>query len=159
MEINDVLDEFGNHTGRTAARGTTLEPGEYYLAVQVWIRNEAGAYLIQQRALNHRSAPGIWATTAGRVLAGEQSVYGALREVEEELGLQLSPGQLTKFMRLKMPTQIEDVWLAEVLSTEMDTPQPGPEVNACKWASKQEIYQMIERGEFFKYSYFDSLPD
>lgn len=159
MEINDIYDESGTATGRTTARGTTLAPGEYYLAVQVWIRNETGDYLIQQRALNHRSAPGIWATTAGYVLAGETSIDGAIREVQEELGLTLPPDCLTRFLRLTMPIQLEDVWIAEVQSNAIGTPQIGPEVNAVQWASKHTIYAMIQESKFYSYSYIKSLPD
>jgi 8-oxo-dGTP diphosphatase len=157
MEMCDVLDAGGAVTGKIVARGTVLPAGEYYLAVQVWIRNEAGHYLIQQRA-PHMSSPGMWATTAGYVVAGEASMAGAVREVAEELGLRLLPDHFSHFDRLTMKTQIEDVWIAQVATGALGTPTLGSEVSAWKWASKSEIYQMISRGEFFPYSYFDQLP-
>ncbi len=158
MEICDVFDESGTHTGRTAVRGTELRQGEYYLVVQVWMRDEMGEYLVQQRALNHISAPGIWATTAGYVLAGEESISGAVREVEEELGLRLSTDDMRRLMRLRMENRIEDVWLAAVTKAST-APVIGPEVADWKWASKAELQQMIRSGEFFAYSYFDELPE
>lgn len=158
MEICDVYDESGARTGKRATRGTPLPSGDYYLVVQVWIRNEAGEYLIQQRAAHLASSPGIWATTAGYVVANEDSIDGAIREVVEELGISLTPAQLRRFDRLKMPTRFEDIWMADVLRDALPL-LIGPEVADCKWASKHEIRQMISRGDFFAYSYFDQLPE
>ena len=159
MELCDVLDEDGNRTGKTLVRGMPLQSGEYHLSVQVWIRDEAGEYLIQQRAMHLVSGPGMWATTAGYVLAGEDSVTGAIREVREELGIDLSADQLTRFDRLKTAIRIEDVWIASVIKGAMGLPILGEEVTNWTWASKAEIYQMIREGLFFAYSYFDQLPE
>jgi 8-oxo-dGTP diphosphatase len=155
-EMCDVRDAAGTLTGRVVARGTQLPEGEYYLAVQIWIRNEADEYLIQQRA-PHLTSPGIWATTAGYVTAGEASLSGAIREVEEELGLEISPDWMHLFQRLVMKIQIEDVWIADVSRESLGEPVVGSEVSAWKWASKAAIREMINQGEFFGYSYFESL--
>lgn len=159
MEMCDVHDQSGVRTGRIVARGTVLEQGEYYLAVQVWIRDQGGEYLVQQRALHLASGPGVWATTAGYVLAGEDSISGAIREVNEELGLQLFPAQMRHFKRLITQHRIEDVWIADVAKETLGLPQLGAEVNAWGWASKSALQQMISTGEFFGYSYFELLPE
>jgi 8-oxo-dGTP diphosphatase len=159
MEICDVFTEAGTRTGHTASRGTELRGGEYYLVVQVWIRNEAGAYLIQQRALHLVSGPGMWATTAGYVLAGEESLAAAVREVYEELGIYLSTAHLSRFERLIMNGLIQDIWLADVVENSLGAVTLGSEVIDWKWASKSEIKHMIGQGSFFAYSYFDTLPE
>lgn len=158
MELLDIRNEAGDLTGRVAARGTPLLPGEYHLAVHVWIRNEIGEYLVQRRALHLLSGPGIWATTVGYVLAGEDSISGAIRETNEELGIQLLPASLKWFSRLVMDHRIEDHWLAEVSKQSIGEPAPGPEVIDWQWASKSQLQQMINRGEFFAYRYFETLP-
>lgn len=136
-------------------RGTQLQEGECYLVVQVWLQNENGDYLVQQRAFHLVSGPGMWATTAGYVLSGEESLNGAIREVNEELGLQ--PIHFRKFARLVQGNLMQDIWLAHV--PQDSTPVLGSEVAAWKWASKRELKQMINNGEFFHYSYFDQLPE
>ncbi|MBZ0299537.1 MAG: NUDIX domain-containing protein [Anaerolineae bacterium] len=125
----------------------------------MWIRNEAGQYLIQQRAPHLISAPGIWATTAGYVQAGEDSLTAALREVHEELGLRLSPDSFRRFERLVGNHLMQDIWLVDVIRCSVGTPIMGLEVADWQWASKNEITHMIGYGDFFAYSYFDRLPE
>lgn len=48
-DICDVFDEVGERTGQTATRGTQLQPGEYYLVVQVWLRNGVHFKLVPLR--------------------------------------------------------------------------------------------------------------
>jgi 8-oxo-dGTP pyrophosphatase MutT (NUDIX family) len=157
MELCDIVDESGNRTGRVAPRGSALPLGEFFPVVHVWIRDEFGNYLIQQRAFDRLSDPGVWAITAGYILAGEDSLSGAIREVEEELGIQLSPSHLKRFDRHALENRLEDIWLADIPRSSMGTPTSGPEVANWKWVSKVELEQMAGRNDFFRYSYFDDI--
>ena len=157
METCDVVDKLGNRTGRVVTRGTELASGEFYLVVHVWIRDENNNYLIQQRAYHLASSPGVWAVTVGYVLAGEDSIAGALREVKEELGIRLSTTQLKRFDRHAMDNRVEDIWLADVLRSQMDEPILGSEVAEYKWISAAELEQMANRGDFFRYSYLGDI--
>ena len=157
METCDTVDELGNRTGRIVIRGTELVPGEYYPVVHVWIRDEFSNYLIQQRALHLAADPGVWAVTVGYVLEGEDSISGAIREVNEELGVQLLPAHLKRIDRHAMENRFEDIWLADISRSSIGTPVLGPEVADWKWASKFELEQMVRRNDFFRYSYFDNI--
>ena len=157
MELCAVVDELGNRTGQIVTRGTKLATGEFYLVVHVWIRDENANYLIQQRAAHLASDPGIWATTVGYVLASENSLDAALREVEEELGIQLLPSQLSLFDRHPLGTRVEDIWLAKIPGNSIGVPTMGSEVTAWKWIDKEELEQMVSRNEFFKYSYLTNI--
>jgi|SRR5579859_7417747 len=159
VELCDLVDAAGRPSGRTVARGSELMPGEYYLVVHVWIRDEAGDYLVQQRALDRLTDPGVWAVTAGYVQAGEDSLTAALRETREELGLVLSAGQLQRLERHTMHDRVEDIWLATVARDSLGQPKPGPEVADWKWASKARLSELVKQGGFFGYSYFVLLPD
>jgi len=153
MEACDVVDEFGTRTGRIVTRGTPLTTGEYYLVVQVWIRDENNNYLIQQRGLHLQSSPGVWATTVGYVKAGEEIRDAAIREVKEELGLELSPTHLKRIDRHVLDNRVEDVWMAEVVRNTIGTPVPGEEIADYKWLSREELEKWVNRGQFFRYSY------
>ena len=69
--------------GRAHVRGEALPEGCFHLVVHVWIRNSRGQYLISQRAAGRSAFPLMWETTGGSVLAGEDSLAGALREARE----------------------------------------------------------------------------
>ena len=86
------------------------------------------------------------------------SLAGAIREVAEELGLQLPPGCFSRFNRLYMHGLMQDIWFADVSAEAAGEPAPGPEVADWRWAHKAEIEQMAGRGEFFAYSYLSTLP-
>ena len=159
MELCDLVDESGAPTGRTVARGSPLTPREFYLVVHVWIKDEAGDYLVQQRAFDRPTNPGVWAVTAGYVQAGEDSLTAALRETREELGLALSPDHLRRLERHVLEDRVEDIWLATVSKDSLAPPKPGPEVADWKWASKARLNELVNQGEFFGYSYFDRLPE
>ena len=157
MEYCDVVDKFGNHTGRVVERGTKLGVDEFYLVVHAWIRDENHNYLIQQRALHLASDPGIWATTVGYVLADEESIQGAIREVKEELGIQLLPPHLKRIDRHVFDNRVEDIWMAEIPRDAIGIPVLGSEVADWKWISKSELGDMASRGDFFSYSYYGDI--
>jgi 8-oxo-dGTP pyrophosphatase MutT (NUDIX family) len=157
VETCDVVDRFGNRTGRIVTRGSELGPGEYYLVVHAWIRDQNHSHLIQRRAPHLVSDPGIWATTVGYALAGEESIAGAIREVREELGIRLSPVQLRRLDRHTMNDRLEDIWLAEVLRDQIGNPVLGSEVAEWKWVSRADLETMANQGHFFRYSYLGDI--
>jgi isopentenyldiphosphate isomerase len=157
MELCDVVDQFGKRTGRVVTRGTKLASDEFYLAVHVWIRDESNQYLVQQRAFHLTSGPGVWSTTVGYVLSGEESIDGAIREVKEELGIQLLSAYLQRIERHVLDNRVEDIWMAEVHRDSIGIPAPGDEVADYKWVSRDELEQLADCGEFFRYSYHGKL--
>jgi 8-oxo-dGTP pyrophosphatase MutT (NUDIX family) len=55
-------------------------------------------FLITRRASRLRSHPGQWALPGGRLDAGETPEQAALREVDEEVGVALAPGDVLGFL-------------------------------------------------------------
>jgi 8-oxo-dGTP diphosphatase len=153
MELWDVLGVDGRRTGRVTARGSEFTAGEYHLIVHLWIEDEAGRHLIQRRALDLDSSPGVWAATGGCAIAGEESEAAVLREVREELGVVLSPRDLVRLDRLVGRVSLTDVWLARITAADLGPIEPGPEVMDYRWVSRDELAAMVSRGEFFRYSY------
>ena len=161
VELWDVLDENGYKTGRSVKRGEVMEKDEYHLLVHAWIKNSKGDYLITKRTPNKRY-PNMWETTVGAVISGEESLTAALREVKEELGINLSPSKGKYLFRIKRdnPEHMDfiDVWLFnEEIDIRDITCQPE-EVCAARWATEGEIKAAIEAGKFMDtFSYLDEL--
>jgi isopentenyldiphosphate isomerase len=90
MEYLDVLDTKGNKTGETRSYDECHKKGFIHRAAHVWIMNDKNEILIQKRSKNKEAHPGLWdISAAGHVSAGQTSVEGAQREVEEEVGLKI----------------------------------------------------------------------
>jgi len=89
MELLDILNENGNKTGRITERGKIIKKNEYTLVVNVWIKNNKGEFLITKRSPNKKMLPNMWEATCGAVVAGEDSLNAALREVKEEINIDL----------------------------------------------------------------------
>ena len=87
MELLDVLDEDGNPTGKVEDKNVIHATGLWHKEVAVIIENEKGEYLIQKRAATKKQAPNKWGLTAGHVDAGETYENAIIREIKEEIGM------------------------------------------------------------------------
>ena len=153
----DVLDVQGAPLGMTKARSEPRLDGEYQLIVHVWIVDRARNFLIQRRAEHLAWWGGRWACTGGMVSAGEESRAAAVREVAEELGLHVDPAALRLLVRLPTRDQLEDIWEIEVDRDALGELSLGEEVMDYRWATAEEVKGMIEKGEYFRYSYAIAL--
>jgi isopentenyldiphosphate isomerase len=69
--------------------------GVWHRVSHVWIFNDAGQVLCQQRALHKEMNPGFWEPFFGGHLGpGEAYAYGAARETAEELGIKIAQKDL-----------------------------------------------------------------
>jgi len=90
MELIDVVDEQGNKTGEVLEKKLAHKLGKWHIAAHVWIYNSKGELMLQQRSLIKDTFPGLWdISVAGHISAGESPETGAIREVEEEIGLKV----------------------------------------------------------------------
>lgn len=161
-EFWDIVDEHGNRTGRLHERGKPMKPGEYHLSVSVWIVNSKGEFLISKRTPN-KTVPNMWETTGGSAVAGEDSLSAAIREVKEELGLNLEPMNGELFTSYVYPHSSGDgaayfnVWIFRQ-DAELSELILQPEETAdAVWADRELIREMIQKGEFINFSYIERL--
>ena len=154
-EIWDLYDENRELIGRDHVRGEQLPIDGYHLVVHVWIRNSKGEYLISQRSANRTAFPLVWECVDGSVLKGEDSLQGALREVKEEVGVDLLPekGQvilsdIKKIEFGKVVNKIVDVWLFEY-DGEVDLANATTdEVAQVTWMNREQIKELFEHNMF-----------
>ena len=162
MELWDILDGDGNKTGKTVERGKPMGQAEYHLVVHVWIRNTNGEFLITKRTPNKNPFPNMWETTVGSAIFGEESLEATLREVKEEIGIDLSHNNGKYLFRLKrqhhdFPDFI-DVWLFEDNFDITEVVYQPEEVCGAKWASPGKIQSLIQIGEFVDtFTYLEDL--
>ena len=157
MELWDVYDQCMQKTGRTHVRGEDLPEGDYHLIVHVYPINSKGEILIQKRADTVKTKPGLWATTGGSVVAGEDFFQGCKRELKEELGLMATQENTRLISLTQKPNRFRTVWFVR---TEVDASEcvlQEEEVADVKWATPDTIRKMIADGEFWHYDYIEWL--
>jgi len=103
--------------------------------------------------------PGIWAATDGAVLAGEDSLAGAVRETQEELGLAFESSRPKLVARHVRSDRITDVWEVSAHALDAAAVECGPEVAEAKWVTSSELFAMVDAKIFYDYgeSYFAAL--
>ncbi len=157
MEYYDLFDKNGNRLDKHVPRGAQLNKGEYFKVIHVWIENQAGEFLIQQRAKDSDPIPYQWGITTGLVNVGETPKKAASREVEEEVGLAIDGNALTKLdvitsSRGKYNTITYVYYHQTTKSIDCFTPNPA-EVKAVKYVDFETIQTMIEKKTFWDYPF------
>lgn len=98
MEYIDIVDDQGNPTGEIIERTEAHRTGALHRTSHVWImRRKDGELqiLLQKRCMNKDSFPGCYdISSAGHIPAGVDFVPSALREIKEELGLDVTEEDL-----------------------------------------------------------------
>jgi len=168
MEYFDLYDENGQKINKVVERGTMLEQSEYHIVVNIWIRNSSGLYLIQQRNKEYDKRPFMWATTAGAVVAGDNSFITAIKETQEEMGISLNKDNLQfikrHFVKDNFANFILDVYLIEEDILIKDLVLDKMEVKDAIYASMKEIKEQVINNTFIDYNqivgqndYFDLI--
>ncbi len=109
----DILDSCGAKTGEVAWKSEAHRLGLWHRCFHCWIVSpetpSGGPYLfVQRRATEKDTWPNrLDVTAAGHIGSGEGMLEGGLREVAEELGLTVAPGELvplgTRRSELEIP--------------------------------------------------------
>ena len=154
-EIWDLYNENRELLRKDHIRGEQLPIDGYHLVVHVWIRNSKGEYLISQRSANRPTNPLMWECVDGSVVKGEDSLQGVLREVKEEVGIDLLPekGQVVlsdikKIEFGKVVNKIVDVWLFDY-DGEVDLGNATTdEVAQVAWMNQEQIKELFEHNMF-----------
>ncbi len=138
----DVVHADGSPTGRTKARAAVHRDGDWHRAVHVWVTGEADGWpflLFQQRGADKDTWPNrLDATVGGHLRAGETAAE-ALREVEEEIGVAVSPDALRPLgVRVSVNERepgVVDRELQEVFLLRDDRPLTGYRLNPAEVAA------------------------
>lgn len=157
VEFFDVLDEEGNKTGEIKLREEVHRDGDWHKSVHIWIVNDKGEVLLQKRSPNKDSHPNMWdISSAGHLVAGDDSLSGALREIKEELGVEVLPERLSligtrkkagKYTQTFINNEFSDVYLLRWSLPLNQLYIQEEEVSAVKYVSLDEFRNMIHSGD------------
>lgn len=154
-EFLEVLDENGNKTGEIKTREEIHRAGDWHRAIHVWIINPQHELLIQRRAASKESYPDKWdQSLAGHVRQGEEPAQAVVRELQEELGLEVKPEDLDYLFLLTtkeilnggqfINNEFNEVYLVHAdFAINWLTLQPE-EVSAARWVNYHELEKTLE---------------
>ena len=152
MEIFDLYDASRRPTGETMVRGTPTPEGRYRLVIHVCIFNSKGEMLIQQRQSFKDEWQNMWdLSVGGSVTTGENSQTGAERELLEELGIYVDLHDKAPNLTLTFNGGFDDHYILHRDLNIDDLKLQYEEVQAAKWATKEEVLAMIDSGKFIPY--------
>ncbi len=113
-EIFDIVDTTDTVIGRATRKECNSDPVLIHRAAFVLIFNDTDQLLWQKRSLTKDVNPGAWITSAsGHVNSGESYEQTAIREVKEELGVDITVEFLGKFLyRYKNESEFSAIFKA-----------------------------------------------
>jgi isopentenyldiphosphate isomerase len=152
MELFDLYTADREKTGRTMVRGGVHPEGLYRLVVHVCIFDSQGRMLIQQRQPFKKGWSNLWdISVGGCAIAGDDSRAAAERETREELGLAVDLTGERPSMTIYWERGFDDYYIVN-RDVDLNTLHlQYEEVQRVKWATLQEILEMIDDGRFIPY--------
>lgn len=94
MELIKIVDANGNFTGEIMDKKEAHDKNLLHNEIAVFIINNNKQVLLQKRSATKRFNPNKWGLCAGHVQADESLEEAALREIKEEVGINVNENDL-----------------------------------------------------------------
>jgi isopentenyl-diphosphate delta-isomerase type 1 len=141
-EILEIVDSHDKVIG-TATRGEMHRMGFFHRAVHMFVFNRAGQVYIQRRSRSKDRHPGkLDSSAAGHVDPGETYEETAIRELQEELGIQAEVKEILRVPASDM-TDNEHVVLFEVVTESEPVPNPE-EIQWGSFMSREQVTRLMD---------------
>lgn len=118
----------------------------YIRAVEMFIQNDEGKLWIPTRTAHKKIAPnGLDYSMGGHVGAGEDYMTSALREIQEELNLDLRPTDL-RFVKKFSPTELAYFRCLYVYRSNQAPGYNPDDFVGAEWLAPEEVIARIDNG-------------
>lgn len=147
-EILDVVDEKDEVIG-TATRKECHAQKLRHRGIQIFIINEEEDFFIQKRSEKKDVFPGLYeGGVTGHVLSGETYKQAAVRELKEELGIDVHENDLREMFKFKMLFENEhELVTAFILDYDGTIKVDEKEVVSGEFISLDELKKRIKNNE------------
>lgn len=155
-EYIDVLDEKGNITGEVKLRKEVHKDGDYHRSAHVWVINSNGDILLQRRCATKDTYPNMLdISSAGHLVAGDDSISCAIRELKEELNLDAETESLIFLDTLVKNTRCEtsinnefaDIYLYRTNKEIKDMKFQEEEISEILFVPYKKFKAMVKNGQ------------
>ena len=156
-EFIDIVTITGELTGESVLKSEIHSKGHYHNTAHIWFYTTEGEILLQQRAASKVIYPLLWdVSVAGHIDAGETLESGAVREIEEEIGLTITENKLHKIGVFEcfqsypngiIDNEFHHTFIAELkVDINQLTPQKE-EVEALKLVSMYDFHELLDNSK------------
>lgn len=169
MEYLDILNQkTGLPTGEKRERKEVHQKGLWHKVVHIWILNSKGEFLIQKRSPTKITYPNMWVMSCeGHSSTGDSSQEAAIRELSEELGLDVPVSDLKFLFSYKREAQLKDDYIArhfidvyliqkDILLSELNL--QTDEVSEVDWISVSDYKKKIKASDPTFRNYPNEFP-
>lgn len=152
MELIQIVDENGNFTGQIIDKEEAHDKNLLHNEVAAFIINNKKQVLLQKRSANKRFNPNKWALCAGHVDAYESLEDAILREIKEEVGLDISKDDLRQFGKREFTignsnSHITYFYYIRSNLNEKDIIIQKEELSEVKWFDIDEVIELIKKND------------
>ena len=150
MEYIDIFDANNNPTGEIKEKTQAHEDGNFHRTAHIWIMNDKKELLLQKRSATKKSHPNCWDISgAGHIRAEETVIEGAIRELKEELGVEVEEKDLQYIATIKTTKnpknmEFQYVYLLKYNNQVEEYIFEDNEVSEVKYVHFEELEKMVE---------------
>lgn len=149
MDMQDVYNDKKQLVGISKNRNEFNE-NEFSISTFIWITNNEGKMLVQQRSLKDDNKPGSWGITGGAVDKGETSLQASKRELEEELGITVDINELVYIGTERRKRKFFDYYFLNTSKTIDEMNLQSDEVERVEWITLEEYEKNISNAINFQ---------
>ena len=145
IEMFDCVDENDCVLGQES-REEVHRKGIYHRAVHIFARSDSGKWILQRRSAEKDTEPLLWTTTcSGHVDAGESYEDAAIREFQEEVGVEVNHLELLELLRLSPCLETGNDFVRVYVNKNIVSPVPNlAEILELEDFSISEINRLVE---------------
>ena len=114
--------------------------------VTIFIKNKKDEYLIQKRS---KAKGGKYGITSGHTLEGESAEKGAIREIKEEIGIDIVGQELKLIYKTNIDGNLYNLYYLEKDIELKNLKLQKEEVENVYWYTIDEINKIIQKQEFY----------
>ena len=147
-ELLQIVDEkTGDLIGKQVTRKEVIEQKLWCRSTNIFVMNSKGQILCHQRSLNKERYPGWWMTHFGGHVSGEESYDdNAIKEVHEEIGIEVKPEELLPWRTSRK--EESRLWVRDYITIfDGDTSEltlQKSEIEQVKWFSPEQIFAELD---------------
>lgn len=151
-EIIDLYTGDRIKSGIKCKRGEKIPEGYFRLLAHICVF-DGDRMLIQQKGKAKKDEDKWDITAGGGAMCGERSCEAASRELYEEVDITYFFSLDPPYLTLTYLDRIDDIYILSDYKVDIGKLNLyKDEVKAVKWATKEEILEMIDKGKFIAYN-------